>query len=91
VEISTLDTSNEFEEVFASLEAANEPPAAKKRKPITAISGGVTVSKPKETLLQKGARQYPVLKIYTDGSALANGAKGARAGVGVWFGDSDNR
>ncbi|KAK0387978.1 hypothetical protein NLU13_4222 [Sarocladium strictum] len=32
-----------------------------------------------------------VLRIYTDGSSLANGKVGSRAGVGVWFGDGDRR
>ncbi|KAL9081573.1 MAG: hypothetical protein Q9159_007237 [Coniocarpon cinnabarinum] len=36
------------------------------------------------------ARDQP-LRIYTDGSALKNGANGARAGVGVYFGPLDQR
>lgn len=32
-----------------------------------------------------------VLDIYTDGSSLANGRKGARAGLGVYFGENDPR
>lgn len=32
-----------------------------------------------------------MLKIYTDGSSLANGKAGSRAGVGVFFGDGDPR
>ncbi|KAM0430471.1 hypothetical protein ACHAPT_005818 [Fusarium lateritium] len=32
-----------------------------------------------------------VLKIYTDGSSLANGRAGARAGLGVFFGTNDPR
>ncbi|KAF4460692.1 RNase H domain [Fusarium albosuccineum] len=32
-----------------------------------------------------------VLKIYTDGSSLANGKAGARAGLGVYFGPNDPR
>ena len=32
-----------------------------------------------------------VLQIYTDGSSLANGKAGSRAGVGVFFGDGDAR
>jgi ribonuclease HI len=35
--------------------------------------------------------QEDVLKIYTDGSSLANGKKGARAGLGVFFGTNDPR
>lgn len=32
-----------------------------------------------------------VTRIYTDGSSLANGKKGSRAGVGVYFGNADAR
>ena len=32
-----------------------------------------------------------MLRIYTDGSSLRNGAQGALAGVGVYFGPSDER
>jgi ribonuclease HI len=32
-----------------------------------------------------------IMRIYTDGSSLANGKVGSRAGVGVWFGDGDRR
>lgn len=32
-----------------------------------------------------------ILNIYTDGSSLSNGKVGARAGVGVYFGDDDPR
>ncbi|KJZ75608.1 hypothetical protein HIM_05071 [Hirsutella minnesotensis 3608] len=32
-----------------------------------------------------------VLRVYTDGSSLANGKAGSRAGVGVYFGDGDPR
>jgi ribonuclease HI len=32
-----------------------------------------------------------VIKIYTDGSSLANGKQGSRAGIGVFFGDGDAR
>lgn len=37
------------------------------------------------------AKDSDVLVIYTDGSSLANGKKGARAGVGVFFGANDPR
>jgi len=36
-------------------------------------------------------RAGETLKIWTDGSSLGNGKQGAVAGVGVWFGPSDNR
>lgn len=32
-----------------------------------------------------------IVRIYTDGSSLANGKAGSRAGVGVYFGDGDAR
>ncbi|TFA98623.1 Ribonuclease H [Trichoderma ghanense] len=32
-----------------------------------------------------------VLNIWTDGSSLANGKAGSRAGLGVWFGENDPR
>jgi ribonuclease HI len=32
-----------------------------------------------------------ILRIYTDGSSLGNGKRGATAGVGVYFGDGDPR
>ncbi|PFH61553.1 hypothetical protein XA68_17056 [Ophiocordyceps unilateralis] len=37
------------------------------------------------------ASSEDMLKIYTDGSSLANGKVGCRAGVGVYFGDGDVR
>lgn len=37
------------------------------------------------------AKDSDALVIYTDGSSLANGKKGARAGVGVFFGANDPR
>lgn len=46
------------------------------------LKTGSTVAQKKET---------PLLRIYTDGSALSNGRAGSRAGVGVWFGDADPR
>ena len=38
-----------------------------------------------------GPSESGMLRIYTDGSSLSNGAAGARAGVGVFFGPSDVR
>ncbi|PHH73885.1 hypothetical protein CDD83_4655 [Cordyceps sp. RAO-2017] len=40
---------------------------------------------------QSSSSSDDVLKIYTDGSSLANGKAGSRAGVGVFFGDGDAR
>lgn len=35
--------------------------------------------------------QEDILEVYTDGSSLANGKAGSRAGFGVYFGDNDPR
>jgi ribonuclease HI len=43
--------------------------------------------KPKATPQKRGG----VLRIYTDGSSLGNGKFGASAGVGVYFGEDDER
>mgnify|MGYP001195193291 CR=1 FL=1 len=32
-----------------------------------------------------------MIEVYTDGSCLGNGRKGARAGIGIYFGDDDSR
>ncbi|KAI9815791.1 MAG: hypothetical protein M1827_002187 [Pycnora praestabilis] len=47
----------------------------------------------KAALKVKADRDYKgiPLRIYTDGSSLGNGAQGAVAGVGVYFGDGDSR
>lgn len=37
------------------------------------------------------AKNDGIVRIYTDGSSLANGRAGSRAGVGVWFGEGDRR
>lgn len=39
----------------------------------------------------RDSKELGVLRIYTDGSALGNGTPRACAGVGVWFGDQDDR
>ena len=39
----------------------------------------------------KGSASKEEILIYTDGSSLGNGKKGARAGVGVFFGVNDER
>ncbi|KAI5787074.1 ribonuclease H-like domain-containing protein [Geopyxis carbonaria] len=48
---------------------------------------GISPKTKKQTQLKKS----PVLRIYTDGSALGNGKSASMAGVGVWFGDQDTR
>lgn len=56
---------------------------------------GETVEERVEPAAAKaGSKQLPgedMLRIYTDGSSLANGKAGSRAGVGVFFGDGDAR
>lgn len=42
-------------------------------------------------LQANGMSELVMLRIYTDGSSLRNGAAGARAGVGVFFGPDDGR
>lgn len=39
----------------------------------------------------QGLKPAGVLRIYTDGSSLGNGQYGAVSGVGVYFGDNDDR
>lgn len=45
----------------------------------------------KKAPVQQTGPQEDVLQIYTDGSSLANGQKGSRAGLGVFFGPNDPR
>jgi len=57
------------------------PPDTSEKKP----------SAPSKPRAANGVKKNPVLRIYTDGSALSNGQSGSNAGVGVWFGDHDTR
>jgi ribonuclease HI len=57
------------------------PPDTSEKKP----------SAPSKPRAANGVKKSPVLRIYTDGSALSNGQSGSNAGVGVWFGDHDTR
>ncbi|KAI1766612.1 hypothetical protein GGR53DRAFT_203307 [Hypoxylon sp. FL1150] len=59
-------------------ESTSEPPSKKAKKTTTAE--GLTV-----------ADGPDVIHVYTDGSSLSNGRAGAVAGVGVWFGEGDER
>jgi ribonuclease HI len=54
----------------------------------TSTSTKTAAAKPDAGILRPAE---DVLQIYTDGSSLANGKAGARAGVGVYFGDKDAR
>ncbi|KAG6038100.1 hypothetical protein E4U41_004550 [Claviceps citrina] len=70
-------------------------------EPVLALKSATSgaTSAQKTTAKSAAARADPgvarpaedVLQIYTDGSSLANGRTGARAGVGVYFGDADAR
>ncbi|QUC17039.1 uncharacterized protein UV8b_01280 [Ustilaginoidea virens] len=61
-----------------ALKEATAPKASAKKTAVKTVPG---VARPAENVLQ----------IYTDGSSLANGKAGSRAGVGVFFGDGDAR
>lgn len=56
-------------------------------------TGKVVYRAPDQKLETKSQPKAPpgMLRIYTDGSALGNGYKGAQAGVGVYFGPRDPR
>ncbi len=75
--------------------AENEPPTKRARKELNDVDEAssetitTTVQRP-EGAKQTTAPKDP-LKIYTDGSALGNGQKGATAGVGVFFAEGDKR
>lgn len=60
--------------------AAEPAPAAKTRK----------TTRPSKAESSKNPDDG-ILRIYTDGSSLANGKEGSRAGLGVFFGDGDPR
>ncbi|OAA79543.1 Ribonuclease H-like protein [Akanthomyces lecanii RCEF 1005] len=72
-------------------------------RPTATTASGTTIDMP--TLVKKPTKtatrvppplalpqmQEDVIRVYTDGSSLANGKAGARAGVGVFFGVGDAR
>lgn len=62
---------------------------------LSAVSGQVEYKSDRQKqalkLQANGPSESGMLRIYTDGSSLSNGAAGARAGVGVFFGPSDDR
>ncbi|TPX11007.1 uncharacterized protein E0L32_008044 [Thyridium curvatum] len=60
---------------------ADQPPAKKARTSGVGATNGAA----------SGTTSKGALTIYTDGSSLANGRTGARAGVGVFFGAGDKR
>ncbi|KAJ3043759.1 hypothetical protein HDV00_004165 [Rhizophlyctis rosea] len=45
----------------------------------------------KQPTSSASSTQLPPLDVYTDGSCLGNGQKGARAGLGIWYGADDER
>lgn len=62
---------------------------------LNGISGKVEYKSDRQRTAVKlqatGPSASGMLRIYTDGSSLSNGAAGARAGVGVFFGPTDDR
>lgn len=79
-----------------------EAVAALGEKPMAVISTGLAIEVP--TAVAKPTKntrvppplalpqvQEDIIRVYTDGSSLANGKVGARAGVGVFFGAGDDR
>lgn len=66
---------DEDDDIFES-----KAPATKKAKTI-----------PPPTVVSNAGMKGDTLVVYTDGSALGNGRKGAQAGVGVYFGEGDSR
>lgn len=56
-------------------------------------TGKIVYKEPEQKLATKAKPTGPpgMLRIYTDGSSLANGKKTAQAGVGVYFGPNDKR
>lgn len=67
-----------------ALTALGEPPepAPAKRAPPAKVT---------KVLPPLALPQEDLIRVYTDGSSLANGKAGSRAGVGVYFGDADAR
>ncbi|RFU76284.1 hypothetical protein TARUN_5987, partial [Trichoderma arundinaceum] len=72
-----IEALGEKVELVEKLEVEEKPVTIKKFTPIKEVAA----TKPREN----------VLDIYTDGSSLANGRAGSRAGLGVWFGENDPR
>jgi ribonuclease HI len=66
----------EINETPVSTPVDTDAAAANKRKPPSSKSRN---------------KKSSMLKVYTDGSALSNGREGSKAGVGVWFGEEDER
>ncbi|KAM0559471.1 hypothetical protein ACHAPJ_004501 [Fusarium lateritium] len=67
-----------------------EPPAKKAKPEPTNESTSDSLQEPNPTA-PKPRPGGDIIKVYTDGSSLANGQVGASAGLGVYFGDNDER
>lgn len=82
-----------------AVEALGE--AVPSSEPVLALQQSISPATPAQKPAPKSAAVKPdtgivcpiegALQIYTDGSSLANGREGSRAGVGVYFGDGDAR
>ena len=74
-------------ETFASIKPAAPAPA-------TTTTIIESLAKPKEIKFRSSRTEEndkDYVQVWTDGSSLANGRFGASAGIGVWFGPSDER
>lgn len=56
-----------------------------------AVKSEAGSSEPSAKKVKTSTSTSKAIKVYTDGSALGNGKKGAVAGVGVFFGENDER
>ncbi|KAG5920621.1 hypothetical protein E4U61_007626 [Claviceps capensis] len=78
-------------EAVLALKSVTSGAAAPARKTATAKSAAAAAAAAARANSGVACPAEGVLQIYTDGSSLANGRAGARAGVGVYFGDADAR
>ncbi|KAG5985273.1 hypothetical protein E4U55_007375 [Claviceps digitariae] len=80
-------------EALGEVMPASDPVLALRSATSGATSVQKTAAKPATRAADPGVTcpDENVLQIYTDGSSLANGRTGSRAGVGVYFGDADAR
>ncbi|KFY09139.1 hypothetical protein V492_05582, partial [Pseudogymnoascus sp. VKM F-4246] len=94
--IDEYEPPGEFDDELSDVESLTVP--SKKRKTSPAASADKTKANTVQIAATTSAAKSRAsdakskpLSIYTDGSSLANGKVGAVAGVGVFFGDGDDR
>jgi ribonuclease HI len=92
------EQSGELDDEVSDVESPAVPSKRRKTSPAASVeqtrTGQNTVQIAATTSTTKsrdGDAKSKPLSIYTDGSSLANGQVGAVAGVGVFFGDGDDR